>query len=209
MRTRIKICGITRPEDGLAAVRLGVDAIGLVFYPGSSRAVTVPQAAEIVRELPPLVTVVGLFVNAQRQEIAETLETTRIDLLQFHGDESPEDCAGHGRPYIKAVRMRDGVDLQQEQERFSGASAILLDSYKKSEYGGTGSTFDWGVIPAAMAPSIILAGGLTPDNVGQAIRQVRPFAVDVSGGVELEKGIKDSAKIEAFVRGVESGDREE
>jgi phosphoribosylanthranilate isomerase len=209
MRTRIKICGITRPEDGLAAVRLGVDAIGLVFFPGSSRAVTVPQAVEIVRPLPPLVTVVGLFVNASRKEIAEILKVTRIDLLQFHGDESPEDCTGHGRPYIKAVRMREGVDLQLEQERYSEACAILLDSYKKSEWGGTGTTFDWGVIPADVAPTIILAGGLTPENVAQAIRQVRPYAVDVSGGVELDKGIKDSAKIEAFVRGVESGDREE
>ncbi len=209
MRTRIKICGITRPEDGLAAVRHGVDAIGLVFYPPSSRAVSVPQAVEIVEALPPFVTVVGLFVNATRQEIGETLEATRIDLLQFHGDESPEDCEGHGRPYIKAIRMGDGVDLQHEQERYSGASGLLLDSYKKSEWGGTGITFDWGTIPAAMASSIILAGGLTPDNVGQAVRQVRPYAVDVSGGVELEKGVKDGAKIEAFVRGVESGDREE
>jgi phosphoribosylanthranilate isomerase len=169
----------------------------------------VQQATDIVELLPPFVTVVGLFVNASRQEIGETLKATRIDLLQFHGDETPEDCTGHGRPYIKAVRMRDGVDLQQEQERFSGASALLLDSYKKSEYGGTGTTFDWGVIPAAMTSSIILAGGLTPDNVEQAVRLVRPYAVDVSGGVELEKGVKDSAKIEAFVRGVESGDREE
>ncbi len=209
MRTRIKICGITRPEDGLEAVRLGADAIGLVFYPPSSRAITIPQAAKIVSVLPPLVTVVGLFVNGSRQEIAATLEATRIDLLQFHGDESPEDCAGHGRPYIKAIRLRDGVDLELEQGRFSEASGLLLDSYHMGEWGGTGTTFDWSAIPAVMASSIILAGGLTADNVGQAVQQVRPYAVEVSSGVELEKGIKDSAKIKAFVREVERGDREE
>ncbi len=208
MRTRIKICGITRPEDGSEAARLGVDAIGLVFYPPSSRAVTVSQAVDIVSALPPFVTVVGLFVNATRRQIAETLEQTRIDLLQFHGDETPEDCAGHGRPYIKAIRMRAGVDPEQERERFSGASAILLDTYHESQRGGTGITFDWGSIPATIAPSIILAGGLTPENVEQAVRQVRPYAVDVSGSVELERGIKDGAKIAAFVRGVVCGDRE-
>lgn len=203
MRTRIKICGITRPDDALEAVRQGVDAIGLVFYSKSPRAVTVEQAREITRGLPPFVTVAGLFVNAAREEIAATLACTRVDLLQFHGDESPEECAGHGRPYIKVLRMREGVDPLVERTRYPDAGALLLDTYQAGVPGGTGSIFDWDRIPADLASSIILAGGLTPENVEQAIRRVRPYAVDVSGGVEREKGIKDGEKIAAFIRGVE------
>ena len=202
MRTRVKICGITRTEDALAAVAAGADAIGLVFYPPSPRAVSAARAARIVAGLPPFVTIVGLFVNAGRDAVGEVLAQTRLDLLQFHGDESPAECAGHGRPWIKAVRMREGVDPVALRARYAGASALLLDSYRKGVPGGTGEAFSWDRIPAELAPHIVLAGGLTPDNVEGAIRQVRPYAVDVSGGVEREKGIKDAEKIAAFMRGV-------
>jgi phosphoribosylanthranilate isomerase len=204
MRTRVKICGITDRQDTLDAVRLGADAIGLVFYPPSPRCVTAERAAAIVEGLPPFVTVVGLFVNASREEIADVLGTVRIDLLQFHGTECPDYCAGHGRPYIKAVRVRGGTDLLGERQRYAGASALLLDAYQPGVPGGTGQAFDWGLIPAALGPEIVLAGGLTADNVGDAVRQVGPYAVDVSGGVEREKGRKDVGKIEAFMRGVAS-----
>ena len=203
MRTRVKICGITRPDDALEAVRQGADAIGLVFYPPSPRAVTASQAAEILALLPPFVTVVGLFVNASRQEIAEVLSRTRLDMLHFHGDETPAECGGHGRPYIKAVRMRPGVDLHDLSRKYTGSVGLLLDSYQQGLPGGTGKTFEWDRIPQDMRETIVLAGGLNPDNVEQAIRSVRPFAVDVSGGVEQEKGIKDTMKIAAFMRGVE------
>jgi phosphoribosylanthranilate isomerase len=207
MRTRVKICGITRPDDALEAVRQGADAIGLVFYAKSPRVVTVEQAREITRNLPPFVTVVGLFVNAAREEIAATLAGTRIDLLQFHGDESPGECTGHGRPYIKVLRMREGLDPLVERDRYPEAAALLLDTYREGVPGGTGSVFDWDRIPEELAPSIVLAGGLTPENVEQAVRRVRPYAVDVSGGVEREKGIKDGGKIAAFIRGVERANR--
>jgi phosphoribosylanthranilate isomerase len=206
MRTRVKICGLTRPEDARVAVALGADAIGLVFYPPSPRAVTPERAAEVVAGLPPFVTVVGLFVNAGRERIAEVLGRVRVDLLQFHGDESPGDCDGHGRPWIRAVRMRRGLDPAVERRRFAGASALLLDAYVQGVPGGTGSRFDWERIPRDMAGGIILAGGLEPDNVAQAVRNVRPYAVDVSGGVELAEGIKDPDKIEAFMRGVRRGE---
>ncbi len=202
MRTRVKICGITRFDDAIVAIDAGCDAIGLVFYPPSPRAVTPARARDIVRGLPPFVTVVGLFVNAGRDAIAEVLATTRLDLLQFHGDETPEQCRGHGRPWIKALRMRDGLDLVRERERYGDAAALLLDTYRKGVPGGTGEAFDWDRIPSELAGEIVLAGGLGPDNVEQAIRRVRPYAVDVSGGVEQEKGIKDRSKITAFMRGV-------
>ena len=205
MRTRVKICGITNREDALDAVRHGADAIGLVFYPPSPRAVTVAQAAAAVAGLPPFVTVVGLFVDAGRAAIAEVLRGVRIDLLQFHGDEPPEDCAGHGRPYVKAVRMREGTDLVAERVRFADASALLVDTYQADAPGGTGRAFDWSLIPPALAPGLILAGGLTPENVSEAVRQLRPYAVDVSGGVERAKGRKDPGKIAAFMRGVALG----
>ncbi len=207
MRTRVKICGITTPQDAHTAVSQGADAIGLVFYPHSPRAITPKQAKKIVHCLPPFVTVVGLFVNASREEIGEILSQVRIDLLQFHGDETPDECEGHGRSYIKAIRMRDGVDLCAEQKRYSGASGLLLDTYRKGIPGGTGELFDWASIPAEIAGSIILAGGLTPDNIEQAIQQINPYAVDVSGGVEREKGIKDAEKISAFMRGVRRANR--
>jgi len=206
MRTRVKICGLTRSEDARAAVTAGADAIGLVFYPLSPRAVTPQQALEVIARLSPFVTVVGLFVDERRERIAAVLEAVRIDLLQFHGDESPEACAGHGRPWIKAVRMREGVDLPAVRARYAGAAALLLDAYRPGVPGGTGSGFDWTRIPPDLCGDIILAGGLTPETVEQAVRRVRPYAVDVSGGVERSKGVKDAGKIAAFMRGVRRGE---
>jgi phosphoribosylanthranilate isomerase len=206
MRTRVKICGLTRAEDARLAVRAGTDAIGLVFHPASPRAVTLEQAQDVVRGLPPFVTVVALFVNAEPHRIVQTLDRVRIDLLQFHGDESPLDCIAFGRPWIKAIGMRDGLDLHEIRARYADASALLLDTYRPGVPGGTGNRFDWERIPPDLAGEIILAGGLDPGNVTQAVRQVRPYAVDVSGGVEREKGIKDADKMAAFVRGVKRGD---
>ncbi|MFJ4343986.1 phosphoribosylanthranilate isomerase [Pseudomonas sp. NPDC089401] len=199
---RSKICGITRVEDALAAVEAGADAIGFVFYAKSPRAVDVRQARAIIAELPPFVSTVGLFVNASRCELNEILEVVPLDLLQFHGDETPADCEGYHRPWIKALRVRPGDDLEAACQRYAGAQGILLDTYVAGVPGGTGEAFDWSLVPARLSKPIILAGGLSADNVAQAIAQVRPYAVDVSGGVEQAKGIKDAAKIEAFMRAV-------
>lgn len=199
---RSKICGITRIEDALAAVEAGADAIGFVFYAKSPRAVDVRQARAIIAELPPFVTTVGLFVNASRCELNEILEVVPLDLLQFHGDEAPEDCEGYHRPWIKALRVRPGDDLEAACQRYAGARGILLDTYVAGVPGGTGEAFDWSLVPARLSKPIILAGGLSAANVGQAIAQVRPYAVDVSGGVEQAKGIKDAAKIKAFMQAV-------
>lgn len=199
---RSKICGITRIEDALAAVEAGADAIGFVFYAKSPRAVDVRQARAIIAELPPFVTTVGLFVNASRCELNEILEVVPLDLLQFHGDEAPEDCEGYHRPWIKALRVRPGDDLEAACQRYAGAHGILLDTYVAGVPGGTGEAFDWSLVPARLSKPIILAGGLSAANVGQAIAQVRPYAVDVSGGVEQAKGIKDAAKIKAFMQAV-------
>lgn len=204
MRTRVKICGITRPEDGLEAARLGADAIGLVFYPPSPRYVTPAQARAVVAALPPFVSVVGLFVDTAEAELDAILAEVPIDLLQFHGKEPPEMCQRTGRPYIKALRMREGIDLAAEAARYHSAAGLLLDSYRPGVPGGTGATFDWGRIPAGLDRPVILAGGLDSGNVAEAVRTVRPYAVDVSGGVERDKGIKDAAKLAAFMRGVES-----
>ena len=199
---RSKICGITRIEDALAALEAGADAIGLVFYGKSPRAVGVEQAAAIVQALPPFVTSVGLFVDMPRDELQQLLQRLPLDLLQFHGDESPADCEGHGRPYIKALRVRPGEDVAAAMAPYSGAQGILLDTFVEGVPGGTGASFDWSLVPEDAAKPIILAGGLDADNVATAIRQVRPYAVDVSGGVEASKGIKDAGKIRAFVRAV-------
>ncbi|MBF7141364.1 MULTISPECIES: phosphoribosylanthranilate isomerase [Pseudomonas] len=201
---RSKICGITRPEDAIVAAQAGADAIGLVFYAPSPRAVNVQQAREIIRALPPFVTVVGLFVNASACEINETLDAVPLDLLQFHGDESPEQCSGYHRPYIKALRVRPGDNLEAACERYGSASGLLLDAFVEGVPGGTGLAFDWNLVPAALPKPIILAGGLTPENVSEAIERVRPFGVDVSGGVELSKGIKDAHRVQAFVKAVRS-----
>ena len=209
MRTRVKICGITREQDALAAAEHGADAIGLVFYPPSPRHVDVARAAEIAAILPPFVTTVGLFVNADAQTIAEVVEAVGIDLIQFHGNECADYCAGHGRPWIRALRMKDGVDLGKSVTEFGAARGLLLDAFRPGVPGGTGETFDWSRIPAELSGRIVLAGGLTPDNVAGAIRQVRPYAVDVSGGVEAEPGIKDANKIARFMQSVRSGETSE
>lgn len=199
---RSKICGITRIEDALAAVAAGADAIGLVFYGKSPRAVGVEQAAAIVQALPPFVTTVGLFVDMPRDQLQQLLQRLPLDLLQFHGDESPADCEGHGRPYIKALRVRPGEDVAAAMAPYSGARGILLDTFVEGVPGGTGASFDWSLVPENADKPIILAGGLDADSVAAAIRQVRPYAVDVSGGVEASKGIKDAGKIHAFVQAV-------
>ncbi|MCF5806260.1 MULTISPECIES: phosphoribosylanthranilate isomerase [Pseudomonas syringae group] len=200
---RSKICGITRIEDALAAVEAGADAIGLVFYPKSPRAVTVLQARAIIAALPPFVTTVGLFVNASRCELNETLDAVALDMLQFHGDETPEECDGYHRPYIKALRVKAGDDIASACRAYRNARGVLLDTYVEGVPGGTGETFDWALIPDDLDKPVILAGGLTSANVAQAIAQVRPYAVDVSGGVERSKGIKDREKILAFMSAVQ------
>ena len=199
---RSKICGITRIEDALAAVAAGADAIGLVFYAKSPRAVNVQQARAIIAALPPFVTSVGLFVNASRCELGEILDAVPLDLLQFHGDESAADCEGYHRPYIKALRVKAGDDIAAACLAYPRASGILLDTYVEGVPGGTGEAFDWSLVPQGLSKPIILAGGLTSDNVAAAIARVRPYAVDVSGGVEQGKGIKDPAKIQAFMQAV-------
>lgn len=199
---RSKICGITRVEDALHAAEAGADAIGLVFYAKSPRAVDVRQAREIVAALPPFVTTVGLFVNASRCEVNEILDALPLDLLQFHGDESAAECAGYHRPYVKALRVRPGDDVRARCAEFPQAAGILLDTFVPGVPGGTGEAFDWTLVPDDPGCPIILAGGLTAENVATAIRQVRPWAVDVSGGVEARKGIKDAAKVRAFLAAV-------
>ena len=206
VRTRVKICGITRPEDGLAAAAAGADAIGLVFYPRSPRFVTPEQALDVVRALPPFVTVVGLFVNEQPGMVRAMADAVGLDLLQFHGDESPDYCRQFNQPYIKALRVRPDSDLLAVAQGFREARGLLLDAWHETLPGGSGAVFDWGLIPEPLRAHCILAGGLDPDNVAGAIRSVRPYAVDVSSGVEADKGIKDPARIEAFMRGVSSGD---
>jgi len=188
----------------LAATRLGADAIGLVFYPPSPRYVEVEQAAEIAAALPPFVTTVALFVNADEQTIADVVSRVRIDLIQFHGNECKDYCGMHQRPYIKAVRMSDDVDLEKQFNDFSQARGLLLDTYKAGVPGGTGEQFNWDRVPAHVADKIILAGGLTPENVKDAVVQVHPYAVDVSGGVESAPGKKDTEKMARFIEAVRS-----
>ncbi|MGL4316177.1 MAG: phosphoribosylanthranilate isomerase [Pseudomonas sp.] len=199
---RSKICGITRVEDALAAVAAGADAIGLVFYAKSPRAVTVEQARQIVAALPPFVTSVGLFVDIERAELQQILAAVPLDLLQFHGDESLAQCEGYSRPYIKALRVKPGDDIAALMAQYPSALGILLDTYVEGVPGGTGLAFDWSLVPAQLPKPVILAGGLTPDNVAAAIARVKPYAVDVSGGVEASKGIKDADKVRAFIREV-------
>lgn len=205
-KTRVKICGFTRPDDAVAAANLGADAIGLVFYPPSPRHVDVDRAQSIVAALPPFVTVVGLFVDEETAGVQRILERVHIDLIQFHGDEGPDYCAGFGKPYIKALRMRPGLDLPAAMKAHEGASGFLLDAWHPDAKGGTGSRFDWSLIPEDRAGSLILAGGLEPGNVGEALRTVRPYAVDVSSGVEAAKGIKDAGKMAAFLNEVQQFD---
>ncbi len=200
MRTRVKICGITRVEDALAAARAGADAIGLVFAEQSPRCLSLDQAAAIVRALPPFVSVVGLFVNAARSRIDEVLSRVALDLLQFHGAETPEQCRLYRRPYIKAISMKPDVNLPSLEALYADAAGLLLDSDHPTLAGGSGAHFDWTRVPRDLTKPVILAGGLTPANVTAAVRSVRPYAVDVSSGVEQSKGIKDAAKIADFIR---------
>jgi phosphoribosylanthranilate isomerase len=209
MRTRVKICGITRPEDGQAAARAGADAVGLVFYDRSSRFVDLERARAVCAVLPPFVSVVGLFVNPTREDVTAVLAALPVALLQFHGNESVRDCEGFDRPYIKAIPMRPDTDPLQVMDRYPGAAGFLLDAYHPDVHGGGGTAFDWIRWPHGVGRPLILAGGLTPENVATAVASTRPYAVDVSSGVELSGGIKSTEKMEAFMRGVERGDASE
>jgi phosphoribosylanthranilate isomerase len=200
--TRIKICGITRVEDALAAAHSGADALGLVFYDKSPRYVTPKQAAKLAAAIPPFVTLVGLFVNPGAEAVQEILQQVPLDVLQFHGEEEPTFCAQFNRPYLKAVRVKHGVDLVQCAARYKDAQGLLLDAFIEGTHGGTGLSFDWTLIPHNLPLPVILSGGLHVNNVADAIKQVRPWAVDVSSGVEAAKGIKDAAKIAAFINEV-------
>jgi phosphoribosylanthranilate isomerase len=204
-RTRIKICGITRGEDLRAAVQAGADAIGFVFYPPSPRFVALQTAAQLSREVPPFVSRVGLFVNAEPVTVREALAAVPLDVLQFHGDEDEAYCRQFGKPYLKAARVRPGLDLLEYARSFASAQGLLLDAYVDG-YGGAGQSFDWSLIPPALPSPVVLSGGLTSANVQEAVAKVRPFAVDVSSGVELAKGVKDAAKIAAFVAAVRTAD---
>ena len=206
MPTRIKICGITRIEDALAACAAGADALGFVFHPPSPRNVTPDAAREIIARLPPFVTTVGLFVDRAPAEVERVAADVPLDLLQFHGDETPELCARFGRPYFKAVRMRPGVDLLEYARRFGAARALLLDAYVSGTHGGTGTRFDWRLVPSNLSLPIVLSGGLTPENIGAAVRTLRPWAVDVSSGVEAAPGIKDPQRLRDFIAGVRRAD---
>lgn len=205
-RTRIKICGIREALHACVAADAGADAVGLVFYRESPRYVTPGAAAAVVATLPPFVTTVGLFVDATEAKVRDTLATVRLDLLQFHGTEAPEFCASFGLPYVRAVPMAPGIDLLEWAGRFSSARALLLDAHEPGQPGGTGRTFDWADIPRDLPIPLILSGGLTCENVGRAVREVKPWAVDVSSGVEASRGSKDSHKIVEFIRSVQRED---
>ncbi len=204
MPVRVKVCGITRIEDALVAVQHGADAIGFVFWPQSARFVSSIQAREIASQLPPFVSVVGVYVDPAPEWVEETSTITGVNLLQFHGEESPEFCGQFMLPYIKALRVREGMDLLQYGKLYQNAKGLLLDTYAAGMPGGTGQIFDWNLIPSDFPLPLVLSGGLNPDNVVNAIRQVRPWAVDVSSGVEAAKGIKDVNKISAFMQGVKN-----
>ena len=206
MKPRIKICGLTRLEDVRVAVEGGADAIGLVFYPPSPRFVDLAKAAELARTVPPFITIVGLFVNADPVVVRETLAAVPIHLLQFHGDEDEAYCCQFDRPYMKAARVRPGMDLVQYAADFPSAQAILLDAFVDG-FGGGGKVFDWSLIPPALGKPLVLSGGLDAGNVGEAVARVQPAAVDVSSGVEAAKGIKDAGKIRAFCAAVRSQTR--
>jgi phosphoribosylanthranilate isomerase len=205
-RTRIKICGITTADDARTAVASGADAIGLVFYPPSPRAVSVEQAAEIAAVVPPFVSVVALFVDEPAEVVTRILERVPVDLIQFHGRESASFCRQFGRPWIKALRVQPGMDLASMCRDFPGARGILLDSWQQGKPGGTGKVFDWELAAEEMALPVVLAGGLDESNVGAAIGRLRPFAVDVSGGVERAPGVKDATAIARFITAVRNAD---
>ena len=200
MTTAVKICGITRANDALAATRFGAHALGFVFYATSPRSVSPARAAEIIRALPPFITSVGLFVNPEARDVERVLEQAPLNLLQFHGEETPAFCDRFRVPYLKAVRVQAGLDLLQYAQLHSAARGLLLDAFVEGTHGGTGAAFDWNLIPRELPLPVILSGGLNPDNVGDAVRRVRPCAVDVSSGVETSPGIKDPRKIAAFMK---------
>lgn len=219
-RTRIKLCGLTQQADVDHAVALGADAIGLVFYPPSPRYVATERAAELARRAGPFVTVTGLFVNASADDIARMLDQVPLTLLQFHGDETPEQCAEIagkvGLPWLRALRVQPGTDLVEFADRFAAAQGLLLDAFVEG-YGGGGHVFDWTLIPpqwlpqspslpTSAAPRLVLSGGLSAQNVAGAIERVRPYAVDVSSGIEAARGVKDHARMTAFVRAVREAD---
>jgi phosphoribosylanthranilate isomerase len=204
-RTRIKICGLTREADVDAAVAAGADALGFVLYPRSPRAVSIDRAAALVRRLPPFVTPVGLFVNGAADEIAAACLAMPTLLLQFHGDETPPECARHARPWLRAARIAPGFDLLDFAQQFSDAQALLLDAHVDG-YGGGGKVFDWSLIPRGVSLPLVLSGGLNPANVGDGVRQLRPWAVDVSSGVESAKGIKDADAMHRFCEAVRQAD---
>ena len=211
-RTRIKICGLTRTEDVKAVVDAGADAIGFVFYANSPRYVAPDAAAGLLARIPPFVATVGLFVNATLQEVQQVLAQAPVSLLQFHGDETPEDCAAIARavnrPFIRALRVSPemtGADLLKYTQDYRDAAGLLLDTFVDG-YGGGGKVFDWSLIPKELAPQVVLSGGLSVQNATEAVLRVRPYAVDVSSGVELGKGIKDADKIRAFIGAVRQAD---
>jgi len=205
MRTRIKICGITRERDAVAAAEAGADAIGLVFYPPSPRFLSIERAIEVRDALAPFVQTVALFVNPSRAEVDAVLERVRPSMLQFHGEESPAFCAGFPVPWLKACRVRQGVDLLEYFRSYPGAAGWLADAFVEG-YGGAGRSFDWSLVPAKRDRPLVLSGGLTKENAADAVRRVRPWAVDVSSGVESAKGIKDAAMIAAFIQEVKNAD---
>ncbi len=207
-RTRIKICGITRLEDALRAIEHGADALGFVFYANSPRAITVEDAAAICEQLPAFITKVGLFVNEDALQVKATADQVGLNLLQFHGEETAEYCSQFNLPFMKALRVATAEDITAGVEQFSDSQSLLLDTFVADVQGGTGKTFDWNVIPAEIAHSIVLAGGLTPENVGKAVIQLQPYAVDVSGGVEAEPGKKSAKKISRFIAAVNHVDAE-
>lgn len=207
MRTRVKICGFTNIEQAVYAARLGVDAIGLVFYPPSPRNVSIEQAQKIVAALPAFTTVVALFVDEKEAKIRDILNHVEIDCIQFHGNEAGDACRLYNKPYIKAVSMRKTTDIKQLVEEYNDAAGLLLDAYHPQAKGGTGQQFDWNLIPEKCELPIILAGGLSPENAKQAVETVKPYALDVSSGVEVSKGIKDAVKMAAFIEEVNQGNQ--
>ncbi len=207
MRTRVKICGFTQAEDAVVAAKLGIDAIGLVFYPPSPRHVSIERAVEIVNALPAFVTVVALFVDEKSSRIRDVLNNVPIGCIQFHGDENPDECRIYNKPYMKAIRMKPGLDIMSCITRYDDASAILLDAYHPGIKGGSGSQFNWKLIPQNRPLPVVLAGGLGVENIRQAVQSVSPYAVDVSSGVESQKGIKDAGKMATFIQEIKEGDK--
>ncbi len=207
MRTRVKICGITRVEDAVAAVAQGADAIGLVFWPDSPRYVGFDRARQIVSAVGPFVFTVGVFVDPSREDVEAALERAGCSMLQFHGDESPSFCSAFGRAWLKAFRVGGKRDLIESVESYRDATGWMFDTWDERLAGGTGESFDWNLVPRNLSRPLVLSGGLTPGNVGDAIRNLRPWAVDVSSGVESDKGIKDASKVAAFIAGVRNADQ--